>query len=421
MKLYSFIIFSLLLSACTKEPLPPKPKPCDNPPCDTTKPMSMTLELLWQIPLRLDKDYTVSDACPITPDYAVFRYDAVEQEKLLFVHKSDTSHARFFGPNEGNYLNVFYHPWVGIIAMDAWSVFTGQNAASMKKLATVPPGLQFQVNYNLYGDYVYGNLGYWNAKQQYIFRMNVYSGVIEYLRTIDHADCPECELILVVPPVLFELNNGNVIMSYFISYAKTVPGDIRRVLQEISLVKGSEIIPLRVEENPLINYWKESVIVYKDNWIVTTRDSIYCIEPLSNRKLWVRENKKIDNAYPVNGTDKILIGNKIISILEGHYTEINADNGDMYVGEKVADGGIESQISYYNGVVYWGTKDQAYSWIYGIRISDRKLVVRMRSPNWNKPPYYDDAIFDRRGLVIDPESGLGYTHDGFFAQCYKLL
>ena len=93
----------------------------------------------------------------------------------------------------------------------------------------------------------------------------------------------------------------------------------------------------------------------------------------------------------------------------------------MYVGEKVADGGIDSNISYYNGVVYWSTNDQAYSWIYGIRISDRKLVVRMRSPNWNKPPYYDDAIFDRRGLVIDPESGLGYTHDGFFAQCYKLL
>jgi len=419
MKMKLILFLTLFLSACTKEPL--LPKPCTTPDCDTTKPQSMVLELLWQIPLRLDKDYTVSYACPITPDYAVFRYDAVEKEKLLFVHKSDTSHARFFGPNEGNYLNVFYHPGVGIIAIDSWSVFTGQNATSMKKLATVPNGLQFQARYKLLGDFIYGNLGYWNAQQQFIFRMNVYTGEIEYLRTVEHSECAECKLIGVDPPELFLLNDGTILMNNIIAYADEVaPGGKLKVVQELNIISGDKIQPIKTEVDPKIYYKNITSLIY-DNKLIVLSDSIYCIEPKSFNKLWVKEKKKVDNEVTTYVTDNILIENKIIRISNGHYTEINADNGDMYVGEKVADGGIDSNISYYNGVVYWSTNDQAYSWIYGIRISDRKLVVRMRSPNWNKPPYYDDAIFDRRGLVIDPESGLGYTHDGFFAQCYKLL
>ena len=201
----------------------------------------------------------------------------------------------------------------------------------------------------------------------------------------------------------------------------SAPGGEIRTLRELSLIKGNEITPIRTEENPEILYQKINVIAYRDNLIATTRDSIYCIEPLRNKKIWVRPSKKIDNAYPVYATNKILIDNKIIQISDGHYTEINAENGDMYVGEKLADGGIDSELSYYNGVVYWGTNDQAYSWIYGVRMSDRKLVIRMRSPNWGKPPYYNDAIFNRRGLVIDSVAGRGYTHDGFFAQCFKLL
>ena len=146
-----------------------------------------------------------------------------------------------------------------------------------------------------------------------------------------------------------------------ISYAKEVGGSERRVVQIFSLIKGNEILPLRTEENINIDYFKRTVIPYNDNLIVIARDSIYRIEPLSNKKIWVRPTKKIDNAYPVYGTNRILIENKIVCISDGHYTEINADNGDMYVGEKLADGGIDSELSYYNGVVYWSTNDQAYS------------------------------------------------------------
>ena len=58
--------------------------------------------------------------------------------------------------------------------------------------------------------------------------------------------------------------------------------------------------------------------------------------------------------------------------------------------------------------------------IFGMRLSDRKLVLSMNSPNFGKEPYLYDTNYYYNGLVIDPSTRLAYTADGFFAQCFRI-
>lgn len=113
--------------------------------------------------------------------------------------------------------------------------------------------------------------------------------------------------------------------------------------------------------------------------------------------------------------------NKIYILEDGNLLIIDPEIGIIeYNSGQMFSDGANSNMTYFEGVLYWTAIDKGYSWIYGFRLSDKKLVLKMRSPNAGKPPYYNDAIFDRRGISIDPETRLGYTHDGFFAQCYMI-
>ena len=113
------------------------------------------LQLVWQISLREDREYTVGEKPIIMKDYINFSYDAISQEKMLFVSKKDTSVQRFYGPNKGDYKDRFYRDDVGIIAIDYLHIFTGTDPDHMKMIASTTPELQYGSNNNLIGNFLY--------------------------------------------------------------------------------------------------------------------------------------------------------------------------------------------------------------------------------------------------------------------------
>lgn len=274
------IFLTLLMTGCTQEPLP---TPCANPPCDsTTVKKDSILTLIWQIALRNDGEYTTMDAHTIAGDFIVISYDNTEQGKLLFVNKDDTSSARFHGPNKGDYKNLFYHPVVGMIAIDYQSVFTGHDAASMKKIASAQNGLQFFANYNLIGDFVYGDLRDDGQRINYLFRLNVITGEMSNIQTIPDSNFPEYKEVSLSIPSFFVAGQNDTLMRYGYLFWKNHFEADRSV--EMYNKKSGEL--LWKFDNKKLNVTQRRTVRYNGNLISFNTDSIYCLDPYTGRTIW---------------------------------------------------------------------------------------------------------------------------------------
>ena len=167
-----------------------------------------------------------------------------------------------------------------------------------------------------------------------------------------------------------------------------------------------------------------NTLKYKGNMISVEQDSIYCIEPYSGKTIW--NKAPIHSQKPIGWASRnaLLVGSTISLLDQGYYVEISAENGNIsYESPILYAAQSNSQMTYFEGVFYWtaiGADNDAYSYLYGLRASDKKVVLKMKSPNAGKAPYYNDTNFDWNGLQIDTETRLGYTSDGFFAMCFKI-
>lgn len=416
MKLY--YILSLFLMSCTKDPMP-IPNPCKLPDCsDTITPKPEGLELLWQTKLRTDGEYTTMDAHMVVGDYFVTPYDNIEQEKLLFIHKGDTSTSRFYGPNKGGYLNYFYHPEVGLIVTDYIQVFTGKDAASMRLICSVPVSRQFESGGNLVGDYLYIPARDDEKGENYIYKINIYSGNLTYDKIVRYADYPQYQKILIDGPSYFVTNEGDTLLTYGYTYLI----DFMNARHKGEVIRKSDGKVLFTDS---ITYkfspYQHDLLNYQGKMIVIGSSFIYCIDPSDWSVKWSTPYIS-SRRYP--GwlmSNSYILDNRICFLDQGHYVEIDAETGAiLYDSPELFGEQSDSRITYFDGIFYWTAEHKGYSKIFGLRAGDHKLVLLMKSPNTGKPPYYTDTNYHTDGVVIDPATRLLYTADGFFAQCFKI-
>ncbi len=380
------------------------------------------LDLIWQLPLREDNEYTTTSNSPlIINDDIVFFYDAVtSQEKMLFVNKKDNKViTRFFAPVRGDLKDRFYHPLTGIVTNDFQSIFTGHNPETMKKIATVPNDLYFGANNNLIGDFLYMNLRDENKKENYVIKVNVNTGDIIYDRIVKDDLYMDYDKISLSAPASFVTNMNDTLLRYGYVLWKGNMGDVKTEIlnkKDNSFMWGyNRAKGVTLDRNTL---------KYKGNMISVEQDSIYCIEPYSGKTIW--NKAPIHSQKPIGWASRnaLLVGSTISLLDQGYYVEISAENGNIsYESPILYAAQSNSQMTYFEGVFYWtaiGADNDAYSYLYGLRASDKKVVLKMKSPNAGKAPYYNDTNFDWNGLQIDTETRLGYTSDGFFAMCFKI-
>lgn len=413
----NLIIISLLyiLTGCCKEnPI----DPCPNDDCDSIDiKKDSVLTLVWQKKLRVDGDYTPYNPVLITKDHIVFFYDYVEQEKMLFVSKKDTSVSRFYGPNKGEFKNRFYHEEIGIIANDYLSVFTGTSPDNMKKIASTTKELQYGANNNLIGDYLYMDVRNDVKKVNYVLKVNIHTGLTTIDRTVKDNDYPEYVEVSVSSPGYFITEQQDTLKRYFY------------FLWKDHFDADNMIEVLNSKDNSLV--WKNipskggapqrNTLNHQGRLISINNDSIYCLEPYTGKNIWSKGpiHSGIPLGWGVRGPH--LIGNSIYLLDQGHFVEIDAGIGNtIYESPVIYATGSNSEMTYFEGVFYWTCAQAGYSQIFGLRASDHKLVLKMKRPNAGKAPYYNDTNFDWNGLHIDPETRLGYTADGFFAQCFRI-
>lgn len=414
MKLLYLMI--ILMAGCTKDPMP---APCTMPPCDsTTAKKDSLLKLIWQTPLRLDNDYTPGNQILLSSEneLVAFLYDYTGNEKVLFVNKKDSSTTRFL-PEEGGIMNSFYHPIAGFIIMTSKSVFTRLDASSMKKIASAPNGLQFFANYNLIGDFVYGDLRDEGQRISYLFRLNVITGEIFIVQTIPDSNFPEYDEVTLTVPTYFIAGENDTLMRYGALFWK----DNWVTKSTVEVYNKKSGLLLWNDENKKLNVSQRRTIMFGNRLISCNVDSIYCLDPHTGKTIW--SIPPIRSTIPIGWSlgNVIIHDGKLCFLNEGHFVEINANTGQIiYDSPEIFSPQSNSGMTYFEGILYWTCVEKGYSQIFGFRVSDHKLVLKMKSPNAGKPPYYNDTNFVNNGLKIDPETRLAYTADGFFGYCFRI-
>jgi len=416
MKLILYLLLACtVLFSCTPEPLP---SPCKLPDCsDTIKSHNSTLELVWQKPLRWDKEYTPAVYITDIGDEVVFNYDLIGQSKLYFINKIDTTGQRFYQPVRGAIKRQFYHAKVGLVAYDYKSIYAGNSAATMQKIASAPEGQQFSADGRLIGDMLYTFVRDYSAKTSYIYKFNINDGTLSIDYEIHDSQCPECETIIIYAPTLVVTQNGDSLLNY------------KRLLSKIEGESINEIETFRLSNGDKSLIWQSNdrkafigtigTCLYQDI-SVGISNPIYAIDVYTGEIVWEQPNNvKGSDWYTI--VEPVLIDNKIYLTSSGRFYVVNADNGVVeYESDIIYSSSTESKLTYFDGVIYWTASDGGASKLYGMRLSDRKLVLRMSSPNYGKKPYYNDTNYDKNGLIIDTATRLAYTADGFFAQCFKI-
>jgi len=416
MKLILYLLLACtVLFSCTPEPLP---SPCKLPDCsDTIKSHNSTLELVWQKPLRWDKEYTPAVYITDLGDEVVFNYDLIGQSKLYFINKIDTTGQRFYQPVRGAIKRQFYHAKVGLVAYDYKSIYAGNSAATMQKIASAPEGQQFSADGRLIGDMLYTFVRDYSAKTSYIYKFNINDGTLAIDREIRDSECSECKTIISAAPNLIVTNRGDSILLYYKLYS--VDSDKDRWLIESFLLSNGNKTKLWESDNPKLGFGEVGSVAY-NNFHINIGKTIRAVNTYTGEIVWEQPNNvKGSDWYTI--VEPVLIDNKIYLTSSGRFYVVNADNGVVeYESDVIYSSSTESKLTYFEGVIYWTASDGGASKLYGMRLSDRKLVLRMSSPNYGKKPYYNDTNYDKNGLIIDTATRLAYTADGFFAQCFKI-
>lgn len=399
--------------SCTPEPLP---NPCPNTPCDTSAIMKDSiLQLVWQISLREDREYTVGEKPIIMKDYINFSYDAISQEKMLFIAKKDNSVQRFYGPNKGDYKDRFYRDDVGIIAIDYLHIFTGTDPDHMKMIASTTPELQYGSNNNLIGNFLYLYSRDDLKKENYVKKVNIITGHVTTDRIVKDNEFPDYEQISIASPSYYTNPNYDTILNYsFFLWKNSWAEDYT----DSKLLTNNDLIWTKNKKK--LSTWQRNMISYGKSLISIISDTIYSFNPYNGNFIWKKGG--IHSGYAGWAVKGAHLLNRTISLLDqGHYVEIDAQTGaTLYDSPEIFTPQSNSEMTYFEGIFYWTAAHKGYSWIYGLRASDHKVVLKMKSPNQGKAPYFDDPNYDWNGLQIDPETRLGYTADGFYAQCFKI-
>ncbi|HQW12544.1 MAG TPA: hypothetical protein PLP06_10385 [Saprospiraceae bacterium] len=411
MKLLYLIFNTLLLMSCHKEPLL---SPCKLPDCsDTIKPKYTGLQLVWQKTLRPDNQYSPGNSITLTDDYVCFQYDYTGDEKILMMYKADTSSQRT-DITYGGVHDVFYHPGVGLIVIDEYSVYTGSDLNSLHKIATVPSCGRFRLFNRLIGDYLYlTDVRVECEGYTAVFKMNVRTGAWYTDRLQKDSDYQDIKVNTLDGPA-YIMNQGDTLYTY-VKYVKI--GD----KPYITLETIRDHQTLWIDSNFVTTTLQENLIQYKGATIAASTRAINYLEPVSGLVIW--STPPIARAsWPTWLASNVFLEDEKLCFLDrGHFVELDANTGSiLYDSPELHFPTSNSMMSYFDGVFYWTAASGGYSWIYGLRYSDKKLVLKMRSPNDGKAPYYSDPNFAINGLHIDPKTRLAYTADGFFAQCYRI-
>ena len=415
MKILALIITSIISIGCQKEILP---SPCKLPDCsDTIKSHNSTLELVWQKPLRWDKEYTPAVYITDIGDAVVFNYDLIGQSKLYFINKIDTTGQRFYQPVRGAIKRQFYHSTEGLIAYDYKSIYKGYSASSMQKIAEVPERQQFSADGKLMGHNLYIFVRDYSAKISYIYKFNINDGTLTIDYEISDSECFDCEKIIIYTPTLVVTQSGDSLLNYERLLSK-IEGESITEIETYKLTNGVKTLIWRSNDSKAC-IGTIGTCLYQDI-SVGISNPIYAIDVYTGKIVWEQPNNvKGSDWYTI--VEPVLIDNKIYLTSSGRFYVVNADNGVVeYESDVIYSSSTESKLTYFEGVIYWTASDGGASKLYGMRLSDRKLVLRMSSPNYGKKPYYNDTNYDKNGLIIDTATRLAYTADGFFAQCFKI-
>lgn len=175
------------------------------------------------------------------------------------------------------------------------------------------------------------------------------------------------------------------------------------------------------DENKKLNIAQRRTLMWNGELFSFNTDSIYCLNPYTGKTRW--SIAPIRNSIPIGWSldNVILKEGKIYFLNEGHFVEVDANTGNIsYDSPEIFSPQSNSGLTYFEGIFYWTCAEKGYSQIFGIRASDHKLVLKMKSPNAGKPPYFNDTNFVNNGLKIDPQTRLAYTADGFFGYCFRI-
>ncbi len=403
------LVFSSLFIQCRMGDddmiLPPPPAPCVYN-CDTSK-----LTVLWQHPINKDT-LECGSIHPLVLDDGVLFSETYcsDKEVLQKLNKytgnpiwywdeysnstSASTHAVFIYQN-----NIAYNSGVNISLID------GENGQSVWTISPHPDnGWPRSV---VFGNYVFtprhtdGNNGY-----DYLVRINIETGQWEvlYTRYVTNGYTPSLE-----PPGFWLKSNGDTVLVFQNrSTANSFPHHGQIDLFAYNMTQGNmewEIIDLDADGNSNVR----PPLVWEDKIYFAGSRMMYCIDAPTHEIIWTKPLYQMLMSNWLIANEKLIVkpDNDEIFALNPHTgEEIWRETGS---GETCGD------MVYHDGMVYFNCLGTGK--LYAVDVETGEHVWAEHPPN-RKKGFKGASFYD--GVAVDPERGVLYTSDEFFALCIKL-
>jgi outer membrane protein assembly factor BamB len=147
--------------------------------------------------------------------------------------------------------------------------------------------------------------------------------------------------------------------------------------------------------------------------------SLFCIDVRDGKTIW---QKRFNTSYPYDQLNETLLftqlfirENKLlVKPMDGHLYAIDLTNGNEVWS--VNNSGFSPQgFGVYKDLLMISCSGDEGVWAH--RISDGKLMARLRSPHKGDSKYGGAGILN--GIAVDEKEGLLFCTDGYFAMCFK--
>lgn len=415
-KLLPFI--PLLLISCTKyEVVQYESAKCYGNDIDLSN--DKKLELVWQSLLKENKDSDISPyiSTILLDDEVAFFYNY--DNEIIFVDKVNRNITGHFEDPNSSLIEAKSHPEYGLIAFSNKSVHQGKNFNSFGLIHTFEEHLYPESRFMLFEDDAYFSFGSRGAKgaAAWIKSLKLKDHSIrEWLYKNAEEEWPGGDTVVhSSAPAAVNINGRKLL---FLNYRKIWDN----YWQSQSYFECYEL-----GDNPKLLWKKDSIYiwtqnhtaVYKNNVISLSSYGLISYDPFSSKILWTVETPPNKDKWLIKNI--IILGNKIYLLDHERLLEIDADSGNvLYESKDLFSSQSNSGLTYFDGVLYWTGSENYHSYIFGLRVDDKKMVVKMRSPNLGKGYFCSLPGFGDRGIQIEEKTRLLYTNDGFFAQCFRI-
>lgn len=153
-------------------------------------------------------------------------------------------------------------------------------------------------------------------------------------------------------------------------------------------------------------------VIWDDKVYFQGDETMYCLDAHSGAIIWSRTFEIYQNH--LLRAKSILRDGRLIVHPEGRtiYALDPFTGNIIWQNDKVGEAPSQ-ELQYHNGVIYWN-----FGELWAVDAQTGKILWQHASPNFS---FKRPAVFNNTNVFIDPERGVLFTSDLFYAMCIKLI